>query len=954
MVVAGPGTGKTEVIAMRVANILRRTHMRPRNILCLTFSRSGATAMRKRLREILGADAYGVTVQTIHGFCNDIIGAYPQVFEEWDAREQISDVERYRELNTIIDQLLPNIALVSKKAPHSRTGDILSRMSQLKREGVTDAEELRKIADAYEERMAGKSREGTKAHEANLLMARKFRDFLEVFSRYQRMLLTTGRYDYDDMILHVIEALQREDWMLAGLQERYQYVLVDEFQDTNGAQYRFLDLLTTDPTGDEQPNFFVVGDDDQAIYRFQGANLANILSFRERFPDSPVIPLTVSYRCSQPILDSAGALIAQNTERLVGRIPGLEKRLTAVHGAEGDHPHLMLAASDASEPWLIADLLEDRLLQGIAPREIAVLVQTNRELPLLYEVFHARGIPVQLSGKFDLLTHPLVQQVLAILRAVRNPHDSGLLASALGCACFGCHPADLGRLFSLRREAGCTLHDLLLKLDCPLEPIAGAFADTPALLRTRDSILSLHGGLGSSTVVQTLERLLRECGLLAQYKQGAMDVLDFAAVQEFFDRLKRRAYEQPSFSFDVFLSDLEYYGNDDYSELRLGYDLPHLTEEGIQLMTAHKSKGLEFHTVILANFREGHWDRRKNPSSVSMPEDLLFGWEKDQKAFEQHQDERRVAFVAMTRAKRELIFTCAEELTSGDSMKAVSPSGFFAEAGNLPEVRSDVRDPGHMSTLLSVPERAFDKETKAFFMARLEQFSLSPTALNDFLRDPLLFVDRHLLQVPESKNPVLAYGNAIHHVLALWGISAREGTPITKSEALVAFVDHLQRKELLSKEEFVRFEHMGRAALGRYFDTALQPPYPLVRYVEQSISAHLGDIPIKGKIDRIDLHETHSSFATVFDYKTGRPKSPKEIQEYGYLRQLVFYALLIEQSDALPIDPKQFVLEFIGEEGEDPVRRSFAVSDQDKKELRGIIEQVWGKILSLDFTPIQR
>src|SRR3989344_949220 len=210
MVVAGPGTGKTEVVAMRTANILRRMQMRPGNILCLTFSKSGATAMRRRLREIIGSDAYGVTVETIHGFCNNIIGQHPHVFEEWDARSQISDVERYRELNKIIDQLLPDTALVSKKSPYARTKDILERISQLKREGVTNRAVLLRTAEEYEQRMAEKSREGTKAHDRNLLLARKYRDFLEVFFRYQEMLLATGRYDYADMILYVTEALRTE------------------------------------------------------------------------------------------------------------------------------------------------------------------------------------------------------------------------------------------------------------------------------------------------------------------------------------------------------------------------------------------------------------------------------------------------------------------------------------------------------------------------------------------------------------------------------------------------------------------------------------------------------------------------------------------------------------------------------------------------------------------------
>ena len=950
MVVAGPGTGKTQVVALRVANILQKTQMRPSNILCLTFSTSGATAMRQRLRTYIGSDAYGVTVNTIHGFCNDVISSHPVVFEDWNSLEQISDVERYREVNVIIDQLLPDLKLVNPKSPYSRTRDILSRISQFKREGVTDREKLDAIAKDFDKEMAGKSKEGTKIHERNLLTARKFHELIEVFTRYQAMLSDTGRYDYEDMILNVIQALAEEEWMLAGLQERYQYVLVDEFQDTNGSQNSLIELLTRDPTGNNSPNLFVVGDDDQAIYRFQGANLTNILSFCDRFPSAPIIALTTSYRCTQKILDAAESLIENNEERLVGNIDGLDKHLIAASKEDGIEPQLLFSASDMTEPWMIADLAQQRIDSGQAPEQIAILVQTNAELLPYYEVLKARNIPVQLSGKLDLLSHPLVQQTLCIIRAIAAPENSALLADALSCECFGCHPADLGMLFRLRREQKMSLHDLLLTLDTEDAPEC-KLRSLDLILKTRDTILSLHQKLASRTVIETLEHLYKDSGLLSDFTKGSMDIVDFAAGQEFFDRIKQRAYEQPGFSFKSLLSDLEFYTNGDYSDLRLKYDLPHLTESGVQLMTAHKSKGLEFQTVILARFREGHWDKRRNPPSISIPEDLLFGWHKDQKSFEKKQDERRVSFVAMTRAKRELIFTCPRELTTGDSTKTVSPSGFFAEAGDLKEIDIDIENPEEMSVLLAEPPREFDTEFEAFLRQRIENFSLSPTALNHFLEDPNLFLEVDLMQRPQAKQTNFAYGNAMHHVLAKWAQSVKTGDILTKEQCLQQFSTHLHDRELLTDAENKRLEYMGHEALARYFDQRLQSPYPIVDKIEFGINAHLGDIPIKGKVDRIDLLEQHSSHAVVIDFKTGKPKTPKQIQDYGYHRQLVFYALLMEHGYSI-IQPQQFILDFVGEGSEHPALRMYEITQTEKKELTELIEQVWAKILALDFTPL--
>ncbi len=514
MVVAGPGTGKTQVVAMRVANILKKTQARPNNVLCLTFSVSGATAMRERLRSLIGPDAYRVNVNTIHGFCNDIIGSHPHVFEQWSAFAQISDVDRYRVVNEIIESMLPNLELVNKKNPLRRTKEILSRISLLKREGKSDYAELDRTAEEFGQVQSGKSKPGTKIHAANVASARKFKELIEIFKRYQAALERSGRYDYDDMILTVIKALKEEDWLLASLQERYQYLLVDEFQDTNGAQYEVIKLLTTPRTPDDKPNLFIVGDDDQAIYRFQGANLKNILSFRERFPDAPVIALTISYRCTQAILDAAGTLISYNTERLVGKISGLDKTLKSGKGDAGNSPRLFLSPSDVSEPWMIADIIDERIVAGTLASQIAVLTQTNAELRPLYEVLRARSIPVQMSGTVNLLENASIMQLLSILSAIRNPHDASALAGALACDCFGCHPSDLGRLFERRREQHAPLLQILLEIGESKTSDPFPILKRAALVAARDRILALHQKVPSRTLADTVLYALKECELL--------------------------------------------------------------------------------------------------------------------------------------------------------------------------------------------------------------------------------------------------------------------------------------------------------------------------------------------------------------------------------------------------------------------------------------------------------
>lgn len=951
MVIAGPGTGKTQTLSMRVANILRKTQMRPSNILCLTFSVSGATAMRDRLRELIGPDAYGVTVSTIHGFCADIISQHPALFDEWSAKNQITDVERYREMHKIIDGLLPDVVLVNPKNPYGRSRDIISRISQVKREGKT-AEDLERVLVEYERVMSTKSKEGTKAHEKNLLSVRKFAEFIEVFKRYQAMMEKTQRYDYDDMILYVIRALEREEWLIAGLQERYMYILCDEFQDTNGAQYRLIELLSTYANLAHEPNLFVVGDDDQAIYRFQGANLSNLLSFHARFKNAPTIALTKSYRSTQKILDAAANLIKQNTERLVRRIDGLEKNLISALGEFGDEPTLLRPASDSSEPWLVADLCEERIKNGQLPEEIAVLTQTNSELRAYYDVLRARNIPVQMSGKVDLLAHPLVQQAVSILRAIHKPSDNHRLASALSCECFGCHPADLARIFSAAREAKSGLVDFLLKIQEDQASIGEiACKDLGSVVHARDILLDLNQKRDTRTIIETVERIIYDCGLLKHKDGGKLDPLDVAALQEFFNRVKNKTYENAMYSYDAWLADLEFYADPEYADIRMTYELPHLVTGGVRLMTAHQSKGLEFETVILVNFRDGHWDKRRNPSSLSLPEDLLFGWEKDQKDYEKHQDERRVAFVAMTRAKRELIFTCAKELTTGEKARSVSPSAFFAEAGKLPETDGELKDPLNASTFLLTPIRHFDSEFDAYTRDRLKTFSLSATALNHFLDDPQKFLEWDLMQIPQLFEYGIAYGNAVHWALREWGLSVQAGTPIGQEAFMAEFRKFLSEREFLTDGQLGILTHVGEQALPRYFEDVLSLPAPFIHKIEAAFTAHLDDIPLKGRIDRIDLENPASARATVIDYKTGTPKAEAEIRNGDYFRQLTFYALLLEEGKS-PLEPQAFVLDFVGEREHHPIQRVFQISDQEKNDMRKIIKDVWEKVNNLDFTPL--
>ncbi len=972
MVVAGPGTGKTQVLSMRVANILKKTQAAPSNILCLTFSNAGVTAMRERLRELIGGDAYGVTVHTVHGFADGIIKRYPLAFADFSAQQSLSDLRKYQLMQKIVDDVSTHSSLINARNPYDRIPDILSRISDCKREGKT-LEELLKAAEIYDSEMSEKSRKGTKQHEKNLLQAKKFRDFIDLFKRYGEKLKEEGLYDYDDMILVVLKALKEEDWLLQSLQERFQYILVDEAQDLNGAQWGIIRTLITYDALPHDPNLFVVGDDDQSIYRFQGANMEHMLEFASHFPKAPVIVLKTNYRSTQPILDAAGRLISKNEERLIGRMPGLTKDFNAFSKENGSEPTLLRPPSDAAEPWLIADLIEERLESGVPPEEIAVLVQTNSELKPIYDVLRARDIPVVLQGKADLLTQPVVQQAIMILKSIESEADSPLIR-AMSCECFGCHPADIARIIAQARKEERKPIEVLLSLERSEE----VFAKKEKLIAARDTVLDLRQKSHSRTVLETVEHVLRESGIvsLTRSKQGGMDPLNLAVIEAFFQYVKQHCLDRPCLSLHAFMHDINFYADEGYGQVRLRYQLPHLVESGVQLLTAHQSKGLEFHSVILSKFSDGHWDERRTPSGLSLPEEILFGWVSEQKRFEKHQDERRVAYVAFTRAKRELILLCPREVSVGERVQSVSPSAFFAEAGPLPEKDAALKDPESSSVLLLNPVPELDDELRAYLLKRIETFALSPTSLARFLRDPEEFKRVDLLGQPEEFTEdsirALGYGSAVHWALRAWALSVQEQKEFSVEKFVESFDWYLKHRTILTELQEKVLLAEAKSAMPVYYERRLQGAKPVLHAIEREYRAVFKDptdptkdIRLKGKIDRIDRASPESSDAIVMDYKTGAPKTPSMIRggiEAGKVswtdkgeqfRQLVFYSLLLEQGDPL-LSPQVYSLEFVGSKTHEPETREFSVVQAEKDDLRALIRAVWEKILALDFTPLYR
>jgi len=953
MVVAGPGTGKTEVLAMRVANILRRTQMRPTNILCLTFSTSGAKTMRERLRQIIGPDAYGVTVSTIHSFCNDLIQQHPQIFVNFRALEQVSNIERLQIVRRAIKELGQRSELYMPVAEHDRAADVLDRITQMKKEGIAP-DDLTKHVEVYAEEMkktlTGRERDLTsKAYKDDLKKVQQFKEFITVYKAYIGELAATHRYDFDDMVLITLEALKEHEWLLESLQVRYQYILVDEFQDLNGAQNRLLDLLTTYAYVEQDPNIFVVGDDDQAIFRFQGANIGNMQSFIGRFPRTAVMTLTTNYRSTQPILDAASSVIAANQERLVNVIKGIEKDLVAGREKNGAKPKFIRYPDTSTEYAGIVEILQDAKKREIPWKEMAVICRKNEEVLEVADTLTAAGVPNVVAAKQDLIQHPQVLQAVTLLRAIHEPENSSTLAGALALPCFGCHPAELGGLFIdfrtyKRTKEKICLHEYLLK-----EP------SLPATIKTaHEFIMGKNQSIPSVTLTALVADVLTESGLLPPMDAKQADPRVIAGLHAFFEYVKSRCKEVKTTSLASLLFDIDQYMNE--KKLRLEYDLPHLVQDGVQLMTGHGSKGLEFDLVIMPEVRYRNWGNKNSGNSLALPDHLIIGIDKEVEKRAGQEDECRLFFVAMTRARRALFLTFPETYRSGAQMRDAQVSSFVAEAGeNVDEITlTQEQLPSPIETLRT-PPLVVDTAFRAFLEERLQEYELSVTALNVFLDGedgPQKFLWEQLLQKPSEKKPAMAFGTAVHAALEERNSAWQQGEAFSVDALVDAFQKHL-KKEILTDEGFEHYKLIGGDIVRRYGEQT-SSGIPLVFSTERTFHAVIDEIPVKGKVDRIDLFEPNGRACRVLDYKTGQTMKTEDAvrKKEDLFRQLKFYKMLCDADPRFIHDAKLFTLDFIGNESE--VRReiNLEITEAEVKELKALIKQVWAKITALDFTPI--
>ncbi|HRP33498.1 MAG TPA: ATP-dependent DNA helicase [Agriterribacter sp.] len=982
MVIAGPGTGKTQILASRIGKILLETDSSPENILCLTYTDSGAVAMRKRLLQWIGADAYRVNIYTFHAFCNDIIQENLFLFEK-TVLDPISALEEVQFFKELIDSFPKNHVLKRYRGDvYYEMGNLRSLFGTMKREGwkpkyiaekvkeylesLPDREEYRykrksgafKVGDLKQDKVAAEHEKMSK------LMAA-----VNEFDRFQELMRRKNRYDFADMINWVIDAFNTHKNLLANYQERFQYVLVDEYQDTSGTQNKLVHLLINYW---EKPNVFVVGDDDQSIYRFQGANVENMLQFANQFKqDLLTVVLTQNYRSTQPILDAAKSLIDLNTERLVNQIKGLSKQLIAANAAIKDitiPPQILEYESARMEMVGITAQVEELIRKEVLPGRIAVIYKENKYGEELSQYFKLRNIPVYSKRNLDIFTLPVAKKIILLLKYIAAEHDipfSGdeMLFEILHFDWFKIPAVEIARLsieVADRRYGNNKTSIREMLTEKAKTPAKDLFSSGPheGLLRASAIIESLIAAVPNVTLQQLFERIVREAGVLSGIMQSADKHWLLQILTGLFDFVKEETHRNPYLNLQQLVNLIELMEDE-------GIALPLIqisgSDKGVNLLTAHGSKGLEFEYVFFAGCNASSWEKKKKPGSGYSLPDTMFSSQP------QHKDEeelRRLFYVALTRAEKHLSISYSK--FNGDG-KQMEPSMFIAEIQeqqHLPSQPVKVNDAllSEFASLVFTESMApeIEKVEEALMSRLLDKFTMNVTALNNFLKCPLQFYFNNLIRIPSPKNENTEFGSAVHEALEMLFRKMQDGGKQQfpdKTEFIADFERYMHRhRESFTKEQFNRRMEYGQEVLSNYYDKYIHQFNKIVS-VERAIrNVVVKDVPLKGKLDKLEFEGRQ---VNVVDYKTGDPdkageklNAPNEKNPHGgdYWRQAVFYKLLVERSDRNDWEVISTEFDFIEPDKKKLYRKAkLVIGTEDLTTVTEQIRSTWERIQKRDF-----
>ncbi|QEH40240.1 ATP-dependent DNA helicase [Chitinophaga sp. XS-30] len=986
MVIAGPGTGKTQILASRIGKILRDTDFLPHNILCLTYTDAGTVAMRKRLTDFIGPDAYRVNIHTFHSFCNEVIQDNLSLFEK-NVLDPISDLEKIQLLKTLIDGFQKDNPLKRYRGDvYFDMRNLANLFSTMKREGWSPAFIKEKVEayvaslpgreDYIYKRASGRFKKGDLKEEKLAGEKEKMVRLLaavEQFDIFQQMMHKANRYDFDDMINWVIRAFEQYPNLLADYKERFQYLLVDEYQDTSGTQNKLISLLTG---GEEKPNVFVVGDDDQSIYRFQGANIENMAQFAEGFAkDLLTVVLTQNYRSVQQVLDVSMALISNNKgSRLVDQLPGLSKQLVASNEKlQGlDIPPVIRRYNTPRDEMAAITLEVEQLLQtGVQPGKIAIIYKENKYGEELALYFRLKQLPFYSKRSINLFEQPFSRKVIHILRYIASELETpysgdDLLFEIMHYDFYRVPPIEAARISIEVAEKGysekekTSIRKYLQEWNKTRNPTLFSLAPHEEAMRLGNLLEKWIGDAYNVTLQQLFAQVISEGGILSYVMASPEKIWLMKILQALFDFVKEETRRNPDMNI---VSMMETVALMESNKLPIPLVQVSGNEKGVNLLTAHGAKGLEFEYVFMAGTNSHLWEKKKRSASGFTLPDTVFSTEATST---DEQELRRLFYVAMTRAEKYLYISYPEFRQDG---KPLEPSMFISEilqSHILPEQKIELPEETLFQFELlqygkeSAPE--IEKVDQLFIDTLLSGFVMNVTALNNYLRCPLAFFYQNLVRVPVGRSESTEFGSAVHYALEkLFQKMQNNNSIFPPVEEFIRDFSYSMRRnrECFTREAFERRMEYGRDILTEYYDKYVHTWNTVVSIERNIRNVVVNGVPVKGKIDKLEFNGKE---VNVVDYKTGDfEKAKKDLRKFDrpnernpdggdYWRQGVFYKILLDNYKQKDWQVVSTEFDFIEPNRQkEYFREKITITAEDTTTVTQQITDTWAKIQNKDF-----
>ncbi len=875
LIIAGAGTGKTKVITHRIAYLLAAKLARPDEILAVTFTEKAANEMEERVDRLIPYSYAFVDISTFNSFGERVLRNYALDLGYPPDFRLLDDVEQAVFVRSNLFRL-PLRYYRPLSSPTRHIQELLGAVKKLKQEDVSPGEYLE----------FARKLESAGGDAADRETALKHLEMAEVYAAYEELLRKGGKIDFEDQVRLAARLFRERPSVLAEFQNKYKYILVDEFQDTNFIQFELLKMLAR-----RHRNLTVVGDDDQSIFRFRGASLSNILNFQRDYPKAKNIVLTTNYRSVQPILDSAYRLIRQNDPNRLEFRNRVDKRLLATVEPSGKSLHHLEFDTLSHEADRVAELIRGKLDEGVGLGEVAILVRRNADADPFLRALNAKQIPYRFSGSRGLYAQEEIKNVVSFIRALTDFEDGRSLFFLAHSEIYAAGMHDLTVISNYSQKKNLPLHRVF-------EGLAGGTLvleispETVALVRAIHEDLVYFVGLsGAKNAGQVVYAFLEKTGYLKKLVEASTleAELKIKNLRLFFEKIRNFSEVVEDDSIRTFAGHLDL--------LQEVGDNPataeaELDEDAVNVLTVHKAKGLEFDVVFMVSLIADRFPGRERREKIAVPDEILK--EELPAAEGALQEERRLFYVAMTRAKRFLYLTWARDYGL-KRLKKVSP--FVLEALDIPRLPDEVERTSALEEI-----RRFGQATageRALPAPRVrEVLTLSYFQVEDYLVCPLKYKFRHIWKIPSPPHHTLVFGRVLHRAIHAFLQKRQDGPPMTEAQLLAEYDSLWVNEGFLSREHEELRKRAGRQALERFY-LREQSSRTKPEFLEKNFKWQEKKVRFIGRWDRVDLTEAG---AVIVDFKSTEVKDQKDADKRAAASlQMDLYALSFTKTQPGPL-----------------------------------------------------